>query len=101
MELRSGQRIHTYLGLLVAIVDPFPGMERLALLMVHWYGEVQVLHSFLSVLVVPYSTERRLLEFRVELSLEGISPIAEIPVASISVQRAIRTVSREDHVVHI
>ena len=76
-------------------------MGRLALLMVHWYGEVQVLHSFFYLLVVPYSTERRLLYFRVELSLEGISPIAEIPVASISVQRAIRTASREDHVVHI
>ena len=49
MELRSGLGIHAFLSHMVFRVDPSPGMKRLALLGVDWYGMVHVLHSFFSV----------------------------------------------------
>ena len=73
------------MGLLAAGVNSAPRMERLHLLMVEWDGQVHVLRSFLSVLVVSYATKQLLLDFRRDIPSEGIPPIAKIPVASILV----------------
>ena len=100
-ELRYRRGLHAYLGLLAAGVDSAPTMECLALIMVNWDGEVQVLHPFFSVPVAPYGTDRCLLDFRGELPSEGLPQIAAIPVASFVVQHAVNSVPREYHMVHV
>ena len=75
-------------------------MERLSLLMVDQDGEVHVLHSSFSLQVGPYATKRRLLDFRGELTSEGLPPTADIPVASLTVRQTTRNVPREEHMVH-
>ena len=53
--------------------------------MVDWDREVHVLHSVLSVLVVPYDIERRLMAFRGEFPSEDIPLLSDILVASLVV----------------
>ena len=86
LELRSGRVIHAYLGLLTSRVDSASIIERLSLLIVGRDGEVHVMHSFFSVPVVPYAAKQFLLVFRGELTLEGLPPIVDIPVASLAVR---------------
>ena len=100
-EIRSGIGIYTLLWNLDSKVDPAPGMEHLALLGVDRDGRVHVLHSFFSIPVGRYSTERRLLDFSGDLSPEGIPTVTDPPVYAFAVQRIIFTVPREDQLVHI
>ena len=101
LNLRSGQGLHTYLGILAARLESAPGMECLALLTVDYDEEVHVLHSFSPTQVGPYAAERRFLDFSEGLPLEGLPPLAEIPVASLAVRRAVSSFPREDHAVHV
>ena len=60
--------------------NPVQGMERLALLGVDRDGTVHLLNSFFYVLVGPYSTDRRLIDFVGEFPSEGLSPVKDILV---------------------
>ena len=100
-EIRSERGSHAVLGHLDSRVDPAPGMESLTLLGIDPDGMVHLLHSFLSVLVGPYTTDRRLLAFSADLPQEGLPPATELPVEFFAVRRTISTVLRKDHRVHI
>ena len=100
-EVRSRRELHASPGILTSGVGYAPGMECLSLLVVNQGGEVHILHFIFSVLVSLCATERSLLLFRGELPSEGIPPIAEIPVDSLAVRRAISDVLREDQLVHV
>ena len=100
-ELRSGQVLHAYLGILAAGLDSAPRMVRLTFPMVDRDGEVHVLNLFFFIPVRTHATKRRLLDLRGGLPLEGLLPIAYIPLTSLTVWRAVKIVPREYHVVHV
>ena len=56
-ELWSSRGLHAYLGLLAAGVYSAPRVERLYILMVDRYIEVNVLNSFFSVQAIPYTAK--------------------------------------------
>ena len=93
-ELRSLQGLHIFLSHLASRLEPAPGLERLALLGVDRDETMHILHSFFSVPVKWYSTERRLLAFSGEISMEWLPPMTDISVTSFVVWRAICAVTR-------
>ena len=82
-------------------MDLVQGLERLTLLRVDWDGTVHLLHSFLSLLVVPYTIDQRLLAFFEELPSEGLPPVTEIPVDAFLMRRVVRAIMRDNHHVHV
>ena len=62
---------------------------------------MHILHSMLSVPVDLYSTARRLFACQGELPLEGLPPVAELPVDAFLVRRSVRTVPQADHISHL
>ena len=95
-EIRSGRGIRAFLGHLNFWLDPAPGLERLALIEVNWYGMLHVLNLFFSVPVGPYSIEKHILYFSGKLPLERLPPVADLHVDTFTVWRAICAVLRED-----
>ena len=100
-ERRYGRVIHALLGNQAYRLEPSPGMEHLTLLGVNRDGTVYVLHSFFSVPVGRYSTDRRLLDFSGDRPMEGIPPMMDLPMASFTVRHVVCAVTREDHIFHI
>ena len=99
-EILTGRGLHAFLGHLASGVEPYPGLERLYLLGVDREGTVHVLHSFFSVPVGCYSTERRLLDFNGELPrMDSLQwRISLWPPLQYSAPSA--PPPREDHLVH-
>ena len=62
-ERRAGRGIHAFLGHLAYRADLVPGMEFLTLLGVNQDGTVHLLHSFFSILIGQYFTDRWLFAF--------------------------------------
>ena len=76
VDLQSGRGLHTFLCHLDSGLDPVPWLDPLVFLGIDPYGMVHLLlHSFLSVLVVTYAADRRLLDFIVNLPPEGIPTV--------------------------
>ena len=100
-KVRSRQRLHAFLGHLASVVEPSPGLECPALLVVDRDGTVHVFHWFFSIPFGPYSMTIWCLPFSGDLPTEGLPPMTYLPVDSFSVWRSIGAVPREDHIVRI
>ena len=75
LKICSGRGLHAFLSHFASGLDPVPGLERLALILVDSDGTVNILHSLFSVPVGPYYTDRRLLAFSGELPPESLPPV--------------------------
>ena len=76
-------------------------MDLLTLLGVNWDITVHLLHSFLSVPLVPYSKNWNIFAFEGELPFEGLPLVVGLQREYFSVRRVVRALSRADHVIHM
>ena len=99
--LRSGRRLHNFLGNLDSGVHPALGLECLDLPGVDRDETMHLFHLFFTIPVGRYSKERIMLAFSRELPPEGIPPVTEIPVEYFKVQNAVCAVLSYYHLVHV
>ena len=100
-ERRTGRGIHAFLSHLAYGVDTVPGFSGITLIGAYRDGPVQLLHSFLSIPVVLYSTDRRLFACLGDLPDRGLPPVVEIPMETFAVRRSVRAIPWADHVSHL
>ena len=95
----SEKGIHAFLDLLALGLDPVKWYSRIALLTVDYKGAVHLLHSFLFIPVVVYSTLQRLFASIWFLSKGGL--VAVVVVKASTVRLTVCAEPRSDHVSHL
>ena len=100
-EKRSGWRVHSFLAHLASGLDPVPYFERVALLQVDPDLTVHLPHSLFSVPVGLYYIAWRLFACCGELPLEGLPPVAELPMDVLLVRSSVCAFPRADHISHL
>ena len=90
---------HAFLDLLTLGLDPVKWYSRIALLTVDYKGAVHLLHFFLSIPVVVYSTSQRLFASIWFLSKGGV--VAVVVAKASTVRLTVCAEPRSDHVSHL